>query len=280
MLFTLTAVGLFRADIIGKKKKDASKAVSCDALTFQNVGNRQYQQDSLYISDTGNRQLLAEKGVLAVVADGMGGLQDGAEISRLVTDTFERRFREDRIRNPLSFLKQCVTDAEKAADDYLLSKSVKGGSTVVAALINGSGLYYVSVGDSSIFIVRGNEVRRVNSRHNYASVLQAQVKRGLITQAEADTHPMRLRITSFIGMGEAAETDCSDKPERLADGDVIIVCSDGVSDALGDNALAEVVSDGDFDQLGQRMEQRILDQNIKNQDNFSAVIVRIKGANQ
>lgn len=250
-----------------------------DVVILQNQGKREYQQDSLYISDKDDSRLVSEKGVLAVVADGMGGLQDGEKISGIVVDTFKNLFQNTHFKNPHDLLGECVIKAESEVDNYIYNNSMKGGSTVVSTIIKDGELFFASVGDSSIFLVRGNEVRRLNQHHNYAAVLQSKVRQGMITQQEANNDPMRSRITSYIGMGEVNEIDSNSTPIKLKDEDILILCSDGVANALGDNAIISLICSGEFSNSGDRIEKNILAQDIKNQDNFSAIIIKCKSSN-
>lgn len=254
----------------------AATPLSYEAVQVQHQGKRQYQQDSFFLSDTADPSSLTEKGLLAVVADGMGGLQDGKAISSITVDTFKKQFYEGSTKDPSKFLSDCVYKAETNVDAYMYASSMKGGSTVIAALISGNRLSFVSVGDSSIFLVRNREVKLLNHYHNYASVLSSKVRQGMISQQEADNDPMRSRITAYIGMGEVNEIDASDQPLTLYPDDILILCSDGVANALGNDALLRLIEAGSFSELGKRVEESILRQDLQNQDNFTAVMIRCK----
>ena len=254
----------------------AATPLSYEAVQVQHQGKRQYQQDSFFLSDTADPSSLTEKGLLAVVADGMGGLQDGKAISSITVDTFKKQFYEGSTNDPSKFLSDCVYKAETNVDAYMYASSMKGGSTVIAALISDNRLSFVSVGDSSIFLVRNREVKLLNHYHNYASVLSSKVRQGMISQQEADNDPMRSRITAYIGMGEVNEIDASDQPLTLYPDDILILCSDGVANALGNDALLRLIEAGSFSELGKRVEESILRQDLQNQDNFTAVMIRCK----
>lgn len=254
----------------------AATPLSYEAVQVQHQGKRQYQQDSFFLSDTADPSSLTEKGLLAVVADGMGGLQDGKAISSITVDTFKKQFYEGSTKDPSKFLSDCVYKAETNVDAYMYASSMKGGSTVIAALISGNRLSFVSVGDSSIFLVRNREVKLLNHYHNYASVLSSKVRQGMISQQEADNDPMRSRITAYIGMGEVNEIDASDQPLTLYPDDILILCSDGVANALGNDALLRLIEAGSFSELGKRVEESILRQDLQNQDNFTAVMIHCK----
>ncbi|MBQ9551587.1 MAG: serine/threonine-protein phosphatase [Clostridia bacterium] len=254
----------------------AAQPLCFDVALLQNQGKREYQQDSFYLSDQNDSLLVSEKGLLAVVADGMGGLQDGKAISSITVDTFKKQFNACTTGETQKFLSECVYQAESAVDAYMYASSMKGGSTVVATLIRGGKLSFVSVGDSSIFLVRNNEVKLLNRYHNYASVLSSKVRQGMISQQEADNDPMRSRITSYIGMGEVNEIDANTQPIALRPDDVLILCSDGVANALGNDALLKLINAGSFSELGTRIEENILRQDLQNQDNFTAVMIKCK----
>jgi serine/threonine protein phosphatase PrpC len=283
VIIIIAAVLLLLIAVIAKakKSKNGGKSVTHEPLEFetvtlQNIGKREYQQDSFYVSDSGGKEAAYGKGLLAVVADGMGGLQNGKSISEITVDAFSSLFSDSSFDDPVEFLTDCVRRAENEADNYIQSQSAKGGSTVIAVLINNGGLYFASVGDSSLFMIRNGKVTLLNHYQNFASVLDSQVRQGLISREDADRHPMRSRITSFIGMGDTPEIDTSKKPVILKRDDVLMLCSDGVTNALGDNAISETIGAGSFEEAGKRIENRILEQNIGNQDNFTAILIKCK----
>ena len=278
LVLTLVFAGKYRK--ASRQKSDSSgsagQLLRFEVALLQNQGKREYQQDSFYLSDKDDFPLVSEKGLLAVVADGMGGLQDGKAISSITVDTFKKQFYACPTDEPKKFLTDCVYKSENDVDAYMYASSMKGGSTVIATLIRGGNLSFISVGDSSIFLVRNNKVILLNHYHNYAAVLSSKVRQGIISQQQAENDPMRSRITSYIGMGEVNEIDTNPQPIKLCPDDILILCSDGVANALGNDALLKLINAGSFSELGKRIEENILRQDLQNQDNFTAVMIKCK----
>ena len=107
-----------------------------DVVMMQNQGKREYQQDSFYLSDKDNKAQTTEKGLLAVVADGMGGLQDGKAISEITVDAFKNLFNSSPVTEPRKFLTECVYRAETCVDEYMNEHAMKGGSSYFDVVIS------------------------------------------------------------------------------------------------------------------------------------------------
>lgn len=241
---------------------------------IQNIGKRESQQDSFGISDLSNKALCAEKGIFAVVADGMGGLANGAEVSALVTRSMlnyfaSRPFGPDTSQEFLNML----TNANNETNAFL-SKNVMGrsGSTVVAVIIKDKKLHWISVGDSRICLVRNGALFQLNREHTYASELDVKAARGEISYEEARSDPQRHALTSYIGMGELEKIDRSLRPVQLAKGDRIILMSDGVFGTLSDEEILSTMHLPPYEASSQ-LERLILDKDKKGQDNFTAIII-------
>lgn len=242
-----------------------------------NRGRREEQQDSFCISDVSNKADLKTKGLMAVVADGMGGLESGASVSQLVSNIFLNKYRVCAIPDCNAFLYDAVIESEQEVEKYIAANHVDGGSTLVAVMIRDGLLSFISVGDSFIFMIRAGKLIKLNTEHTYGNLLRERAAKGEIDPEEAEINPKRASLTSYIGIGNLRLIDQSGAPIKLADGDILFLCSDGVYNALGDNALLEVVTGGDFGEAAERVEQAVLMQNIPTQDNFTAVMIKIMG---
>lgn len=242
-----------------------------------NQGRREEQQDSFCISDVSNQADLENKGLMAVVADGMGGLESGASVSQLVSNIFLNKYRSSTISDCKSFLYEAVMESEREVEKYIEVNHVDGGSTLVAVMIREGQLSFISVGDSFIFLIRAGKLIKLNTEHTYGNLLRERAARGEIDPEEAEINPKRASLTSYIGIGNLRLIDRSGAPIPVMDGDILFLCSDGVYNALGDNALLEVVTGGDFGEAAERVEQSVLMQNIPTQDNFTAVMIKITG---
>lgn len=242
-----------------------------------NQGRREEQQDSFCISDVSNRTDLENKGLMAVVADGMGGLESGASVSQLVSNIFLNKYRSSANPDCKSFLYEAVIESEREVEKYIEVNHVDGGSTLVAVMIREGQLSFISVGDSFIFLIRAGKLIKLNTEHTYGNLLRERAARGEIDLEEAEINPNRASLTSYIGIGNLRLIDRGGEPIPVMDGDILFLCSDGVYNALGDNALLEVITGGDFGEAAERVEQSVLMQNIPTQDNFTAVMIKIEG---
>lgn len=177
---------------------------------INNIGKRKKQQDSFGISDVNDENMSRSKGVLAVVADGMGGLEDGAAISQLIVDTFLKKYDDqNQISNSGQFLYDSAKCSETAVEDYMSQHDVDGGSTVVAVLIKNGELNFVSVGDSNIFLFRSGELRLLNRKHNLGAILEEKAAKGEVAPDEPFINPRRNALTAYIGMGNFRVADRS-----------------------------------------------------------------------
>lgn len=239
------------------------------------IGNRANQQDSFCISNVENETLVKANGVLAVVADGMGGLSDGAQISAIVTSAMLRRFEQGAgLNDPVKGLSDMLGGANDEVNRYLAQAGRgQSGSTMVAVIIREKLLYFISVGDSRICLVRGGEVYHINREHNYAAELDEKAARGEISFSEAHADPQRKALTSYIGMGEIALIDRNIKPFPLLPGDRVVLMSDGVFGALSDEEIAAALQ-SDAVKAAQELERLVLQKQKQHQDNFTAVILQ------
>lgn len=240
----------------------------------QNIGQRENQQDAFAISDIGNTALCAEKGVFAVVADGMGGLANGAEISNLVATGLLEYFEQSPagLKTPL-LLQKMLFHVNSLANDYLAARgSAKSGTTVAAAVIKNGELFWISVGDSRLYLYREKKLWILNSPHNLATELDNQVLRGELSKYEAMENSQRHALTSYIGIGNLTEYDANIHPFRLQPSDKILLCSDGVFGTVTDAEIASVLSFPPHQAAGE-IEKLVLEKRKKFQDNLTVVIL-------
>lgn len=195
---------------------------------------------------TGDRHLY-----LGVVADGVGGQTAGELASQIVVESMVAYF--DQLpemslagRNMLNHLLTAIHDANTAVYNRAQTdKEVQGmaATIVVAAIFNGR-LYTSHVGDSRIYFWRDEQLHQITQDHSW---VQEAVEAGLITAEQARTHPNRNIIRRSLGT--ASETDVDQNPlspeafllkqgMALQKGDTLLLCSDGLSDMIDDEAIA------------------------------------------
>lgn len=202
-----------------------------DAACALSKGQRCCQEDAI-IADFARG---AEVG-LAVLADGMGGHAAGDVASKIVvTEVFSELMFH---RGDPEELEQGITvtlrDAAMAANACLREHmrthpDTRGmGATLVATVIVGRNLYWISIGDSPLFLFRDGILRQLNEDHSMAPQIDFMVKTGLLGAEEAKGHPDRNTLTSVLFGKAIPRIDCPQEPLELQDGDVIIVASDGL----------------------------------------------------
>ncbi|MEW9581880.1 PP2C family serine/threonine-protein phosphatase [Paraburkholderia sp. DGU8] len=172
------------------------------------------------------------------VADGMGGHAVGDLASRLVIDALSR------LASPVS-LKTLIADARarlQSANRELREEAARRqvqriGSTVVVLLACDRFCGYLWAGDSRIYLYREGQLRQLTRDHSQVEQLKSL---GVLTDEEARHHPAQHMITRAVGATDQLELD--DDAIEVADGDVFLLCSDGLSNELSDDEIGSVLS--------------------------------------
>jgi protein phosphatase len=190
-----------------------------------------------------------------VVCDGMGGQAAGEVASKMAVDTVLTFYRSsahsghypkvgeqfDGVTDRANHLASAIQLANQAVFDAATHHAAQQGmgSTVVAVSFEGEGSFYSigHVGDSRIYMVRNGEIEQLTNDH---SLVMEQVRRGLITLAEARVSKMQNIIIRALGTEAAVKPDLDDKLAQP--GDVLVLCSDGLTRHVPDDAIAECVS--------------------------------------
>jgi len=237
---------------------------------------RQENQDKVLFftpDDTRQRQ---EQGILALVADGMGGRQSGAIASDIAATEIKQAYYYAGSPNPLEALHQAVWRANQAV--YALgtrpdSKWVNSGmgTTVTAVVILGNTLYLAHVGDSRAYLIRNGQITQLSEDHTW--VREALAARR-ISPAEARTHPNRHVITRSLG--NQPEVTPYLRQETLADGDLLVLCTDGLTDLVPDDEIMRVVVSQARGQP-ERAVRRLIDMANRRggHDNITVLVVRV-----
>ena len=236
------------------------------------IGARQTQQDSFGVSDVYDEQLCTDKGMLAVVADGMGGLSDGGEISARITGYMLRNFIEKKWTEPADALLEMTIGVNDEVMQYQQTKSVDGGSTLAVVAVKGYSLLFISVGDSRIYLHRGGMLFQMNREHNYASVLDEKAARGDISFEDAQSDPQREALTSFIGIEMLSLIDRNIRPLQMMAGDKVVIMTDGVFRTLTEAEIQSALS-LDAHRAAARIEKEITAKKNIKQDNYTAIIL-------
>lgn len=194
---------------------------------------REVNQDYVYVTD----QPIGPFANLLVVADGMGGHKAGDFASKYTVDVLKEEIENTSLKEPEEILRQVVSVAnrkliEVAATDIKLEGM---GTTLVAATVVGNTLYFANVGDSRLYLIN-DKIRQLSKDH---SLVEEMVRLGGIKAEEAKNHPDKNIITRAIGVKEKVEADIYEY--RLKKGDVILMCTDGLSNMVEDEDMFDIV---------------------------------------
>lgn len=247
----------------------------------QHRGDREEQQDSFGFSDLHDAALLAQRGALAVLADGMGGHALGRAASQTAVKTFldgyPRKTPDEPIPTALRrLLREANTSVRTLAEQE--GELDNAGSTLAAAVVHQQALHWIAVGDSRIYLYHAGRVTLLTADHVYARELDREAAAGRIEATAAADHPDRDALTSFLGVPELAAIECNFQPVPLQAGDRILLCSDGVYRALAETELAGELVQSDPQAAAEALVGRVLARQLPGQDNLTVVILAVGGA--
>ena len=216
---------------------------------------------------------LRQKGQLLLVADGVGGAQAGSEASRWVRRVVVERYYDSPDPNPFSALPAVIEQANAALYQYIQSTGLPdAGSTIVAAVIFQNLLYVAHVGDSRAYLIRQGKAYPLTRDH---TLTELKLQRGLITPEQALADPDRGVLVRSMGAAPTVQVDVLQQPVPLAPGDVVLLCSDGLTDVLSDEDIAHFVNGRSLREMARRL---IAEANRRGgPDNISVVLARVGG---
>jgi len=187
-----------------------------------------------------------------VVCDGMGGQAAGEKASRIAVSTVIDYFQNIRSRDNTKVVSQRIPEVSDEANQLanairLANQAIRDasdrnpqyagmGCTIVAVLCQDNRFSIGHVGDSRIYIIRGDSIFQLTSDH---SLVMEQVRRGLMTMDEAEHSKMQNVIVRALGAEESVEPDLQD--HEFVSGDVLLLCSDGLSRYVKDSELQETI---------------------------------------
>ena len=273
----LLAVSLFLAVWVGynwvKRKKitrasgrkDNGELLSAEIAYFHEKGKRDKQEDSFYISPVDEYD---KNGLVVCVSDGMGGMRFGDEISHDIVNEIKGMW-------PLSFFgnEKTADDIRKISNMICSKYDFQGGATLAMIHIYNNYMNIYSVGDSDIILIRDGQSTILNPRQNYVSYLVKKlVREGKETQ-DAYINSKSRALVDFMG-NKDPRVIYTTEAMKLTDGDVIIVSSDGLTDAIPWNTLAKYNHSG-ARKIAYTIKQTIKSKKIPKQDNYTAIMVRM-----
>jgi len=215
---------------------------------------------SAALSDPGRKRQINEDYFLVnrrhdlyVLADGMGGHAAGEVASQLVAGTIEEfvllvsesaeitwpfgysvrmPYEHNVLQTAVQLANSRVSHTAQQSEQY-----TGMGATVVVVWIRGTKAFYCHIGDSRIYLLREGQLSRLTQDH---SLVQEQISRGLITPEEAKTHRLRHVVTRAVGGRDSV--DVLVQEQELQVGDLLLLCSDGLTDCVTDPEICRIIS--------------------------------------
>jgi serine/threonine protein phosphatase PrpC len=222
---------------------------------------------------------------LFVVADGMGGHAAGEIASKVAVDSINEfvcltggdeeitwpfgldeniSYDGNRLKTAIRYANRKVLEATKEKSEY------EGMATTVAAvLVDGDAANLGHVGDSRVYLMRDGEITQLTSDHSWVN---EQIQSGVISPDQARTHPLRNVVTRALGGKPDLQVDMQQHKAKA--GDILILCSDGLTTMIPDEDIARVVRDsgGDVEKAAQAL---VASANAKGgEDNITVLLIR------
>lgn len=257
----------------------------------QTIGRRKEQQDCYAFSVLEGREHAAEW-LLTVVADGLGGYRGGKQAATAAVQGFMEGFLHSwdrpgkiglsraRKESPARSLEKGLLQANQAVHRMALKNPTllnEAGTTLLATVVGHGLVYWISVGDSPLFLWRHEELHRLNADHSMRAILDEKAAIGEIMAEEVERDPSRNMLLSALLGDQIEMVDAPEEPLRLEPEDVLISSSDGLL-SLPSAALHGLLMSGSHGSAADLVEsllQGVAAVGDPQQDNTTIVLVRV-----
>jgi len=244
-----------------------------EAASLTDVGRqRSNNEDSFLYWEPDSDSDFRLKGRLAVVADGMGGYEGGQEASRLAVETVRSVYDNAFDGNPqdtlIGALEAAHQNIQRFAQEHPQFYGM--GTTCTALSIVGRQLSFAHVGDSRLYLIRGESISRLTRDHSYVGRL---VETGIVRSEDAESHPQRHILTAALGSGRDVTPHVPEHPTPLEEGDILLLCTDGLWGVVGDADLARIVHSNSPAEACQKLVDMALERG--GPDNITVLVLRV-----
>lgn len=251
-----------------------------DVATAAIKGGRNCQEDNLIASFPQGQDI-----GFSVLADGMGGHLAGDVASALVmSEVFgqikmKEMLLERQITDIPAILRKSAASANGRIRQYIEddAETYGMGSTLLATVLRDDDLFWVSVGDSPLFLFRDGELTQLNQDHSMAPQIDMMVKVGAMDSEVGRNHPDRNTLTSAIAGVDIDKIDCPDTPTPVRQGDIVIAASDGLQFLSNDDiaGILRKMQDATSQEIGSALLAALDDLADPDQDNTVFAIVKL-----
>ncbi|MEO8973590.1 MAG: protein phosphatase 2C domain-containing protein [Ktedonobacteraceae bacterium] len=233
---------------------------------------RKTNEDRMITIIPEDAQILAQKGALFIVADGLGGYMNGDVASEMAVNAVRDSYYQDASTDNGTSLQAAMKQANTLVYQGNMAQSIQEtekmmGTTCVAAVLSGDTAYVANVGDSRTYIIRNGQVLQISLDHTPQA---EQLRAGTITEEQAQAMSDNM-ITRCIGIENDVEVDLFKEP--VQEGDILVLCTDGLNKAISDNEIRTIVEqytpEESVDKLVELANQQ------SGADNVTAIVVRV-----
>lgn len=233
------------------------------------LGNRAINQDRVAALERDNT-------VMLVLGDGLGGKVGGEVAAQVLVDTIAGAFQNAKlpIRNPKEFLTQSLHHAHHAviAAGKKVDPPINPGTTAVLCLVQSGSAWWAHVGDSRLYLFRGSVPIYRTRDHSFVEKL---VEQGQLRNDERGSHPLRNYMTRCIGLSNSVPEVTVSNEVTLQNGDVIMLCSDGLWEPIDEMQLGMKLLDGRLSDALDKLSEQAEETSYPSSDNISAVAIQI-----
>lgn len=236
---------------------------------------RETNEDRMVTIIPEDAQVLAQKGALFVVADGLGGYEKGDVASELAVNAVRDSYYQDANMDNGVALQTALKHANTVVYDGNMAESIQDvqkmmGTTCVAAVLSGDTLYVANVGDSRTYIIRAGQVLQISLDHTPQA---EQLRAGTITEEQAKAMADNI-ITRCLGIEKDVEVDLFTEP--VQEGDILVLCTDGLNKAISDDQIRSIVEQYSPEESADKLIELANQQS--GEDNVTAIVVRVSVA--
>jgi protein phosphatase len=216
-----------------------------EVASLSDVGQvRHKNEDSMGYFEPRDETQRGQKGFIFIVADGMGGHRGGEIASRLAVETVIAAYYASEETDTVEALAGSYREANRAIIERSHSEvDLFGmGTTCTTMVVKDGEAFFAHVGDSRAYVLRDDHIKQLTEDH---SLVGEMVRSGILSNEDAQRHPKRNVITRSLGTQEEIAADFPESPYVISEGDVFLLCSDGLTSLIDDGEVGNILRSHD-----------------------------------